>query len=153
MVRVIGSIFKGKNKEGDFDFMIRSGNYRNCLFIFNDNEDGEHFTCIKGGGNAIIRQYNKYSRGYIQSVGINTGFRYQNNKGYPQGGYQILDEYVKSSIDYCIEEIKEILRSGNYNTIIYSSDNQGLIGMSIFNIAFEVRQYITFKIKELENIH
>ena len=65
-MQVIGSIFGGGGKAGDFGWMIQQPEYDDALFIFNDNE--EQFLafrknpksgagCARGGGNAIIRPY------------------------------------------------------------------------------------------------
>jgi hypothetical protein len=63
---VSGKIFNGTGKDGDFGWMILQDQYRDVLFIFNDNV--KQFTahqndsldpegCSPGGGNAIIRPY------------------------------------------------------------------------------------------------
>jgi hypothetical protein len=144
MVEIVPSIFKDKNEIGDFFWMINSENYNNCLFIFNDNEE-EHDTSNKGGGNAIIRPYNKYSGKAIRSAGIPTGCRYT------FGGYPELNKHVISEIDSAIEEIKQLLNTGNYTTVYYSIDKKDqLLGMSIFKIGEDVRKYITEKIESLK---
>ena len=63
--------------------MIKQPEFKNCLFIFNDNVE-YHMSNRKGAGNAIIRQYNKHSQRCIgsesysnlekpMSAGISTG--------------------------------------------------------------------------------
>jgi hypothetical protein len=37
-MKVIGSVFSGAGKDGDFDWMITQDHYEDALFVFNDNE-------------------------------------------------------------------------------------------------------------------
>jgi len=37
-MQVIGSVFSGAGKDGDFDWMITEDHYEDALFVFNDNE-------------------------------------------------------------------------------------------------------------------
>ena len=37
-IEVIGSVYTGKNKDGDFNWMIQQPQYADALFVFNDNE-------------------------------------------------------------------------------------------------------------------
>ena len=141
---VASSIFKRKGKEGDFLHMIQSGNHENSLFIFNDNEE-EHFTYKRGRGNAVIRPYNCYSNSKIYSAGISTGRKCS-------GGYSVLDEETKKFIDLCVDEIKDLLKNGEYNTIYFSSNTNGFLGTSIFNVNIDVKMYITNEILKLEYI-
>jgi hypothetical protein len=46
MVKVIGIQFEGYNKLGDFNYMCELEEYKDTLFIFNDNEE-YHNTCKK----------------------------------------------------------------------------------------------------------
>lgn len=66
MIEVIGSVFAGAGKIGDFAWMIRQPEYADVLFVFNDNEEQFRayrkdpqgsYGCSPGGGNAIIRPY------------------------------------------------------------------------------------------------
>jgi len=124
--------------------MINEEKYSNSLFIFNDNIS-HHHTNIKGGGNAIIRPFNKYGKGgIIRSSGIPT-CKYIPRKISKR--FSILSEifYNKSAkeyIDESIEEIKNILKNNK-------SEDNNLIGDKIFNIGLDVKKYITEKIYEL----
>lgn len=135
--------FKYEKGGIDFEYLMRCKIFENALFIFNDNQV-EHNSCKKGHGNAEIRQYNKYSSGPIKSAGIPTG-KYRN-------GYSCLAE-GKDDIDKSIDEIKELLSSGRYDSIVYSVQNIGnaTIGTSIFELDDELKEYITNKILELSN--
>ena len=66
--KLIGSVFGGTGKDGDFDWMITQDHYEDALFVFNDNKaqykahrdrpkDLAGAGCAPGGGNAIIRPY------------------------------------------------------------------------------------------------
>lgn len=127
---------KYSSERSSFEYMMQTRELQLALFIFNDNAT-EHKTCKKGKGNASMRIYNKYSNcNPPKSAGICTG----NNRS----GYTSLLE-CKDEIDSNIQEIKELLSTGNYNTLVYSVDNYGnaIIGSGIFTIADEVKEYIT----------
>lgn len=141
--------FTGPNKYGDFDFMIRSGMYNDSLFIFNDNEE-EHFTCKKGGGNAVVRQYNKYTCNHTYSAGVPTGIRWK-NKDLPNAynGYKVFDERTKYVIDSAFNEIREILSMYDYKRIFFSADKNGIVGSKLFKVNPDVLKYITDQINNL----
>jgi len=142
MVKVIGSIYTGNNTLGDFNWMIKQTEYKNCLFIFNDNIE-HHASCKIGKGNAIIRQYNKFSSlNRPRSVGIPTGT-------YVFGGFSKLDEEVKTIIDDSINEIKDLIQKYNFDTVYFSQDSSGKLGTSIFKVNEDVINYITEQIYKL----
>ena len=120
--------------------MINSGNYEDSLFIFNDDETN-HNTNKRGKGNAIIRTYNKYGIGKPNSAGINTD---------GHTGYTKLDESTKTSIDKCLDEIKELIVKYKYKNVYYSADKDGYtLGTSIFKVNKDVIDYITSEIHKL----
>ena len=60
-MQVIGSIFSGGGKSGDFGWMIEQPEYADALFVFNDNEEQflafrrnpkGGYGCDRGGGNS-----------------------------------------------------------------------------------------------------
>lgn len=141
---VVGTVFSEKNKEGDFEWMIKQHDNMNALFIFNDNE-ADMLSDRKGGGNACVRPYNTYGyrmRGRTKpaSVGIPTGRVNQ--------GYVSLDE-GKESIDFAVNHIRNLLENYEYDTIYFSEGAGGLIGCGIFNVPYEVRVYITKSLRNL----
>ena len=142
MVKVIGSIYNGNNTVGDFNWMIKQSDYTNCLFIFNDNIEC-HLTNKKGSGNAIIRQFNRFSSlDKPRSAGIPTGtLKY--------GGFTKLDEEVETIIDGSINEIKELIEKYNFDTVYFSQDSSGKLGTSIFKVNQDVIDYITEQIYKL----
>ncbi len=143
-MKVIGTIYKGKNEEGDFKWMMKQNQYSNSLFIFNDNTEYHH-TNRKGLGNAIMRQYNKYNTSLIipRSAGIPTGTL-------EEGGFTEFNEEIKKIIDESFLEIKELIKKYDYDTIIYSADKNGDLGTNLFEVDNDVVKYITSLIKSLE---
>ena len=142
MVNVIGTIYQGNNKLGDFNWMIKQPEYNNSLFIYNDNIE-HHLSNRKGNGNAIIRQYNKYSNlAKPRSAGIPTGTL-------TNGGFTELSEEVKTLIDDCITGIKELIVKYKYDTVYFSMDENGKLGTSIFKVNKDVINYITEQIINL----
>jgi hypothetical protein len=146
-MQIITNIYEGRKKYGDYKWMIKQPEYDDILFIFNDNEEC-HDTNISGGGNAIIRKYNKYNTNLEKprSAGIPTGTL-------SFGGYDELSEYVKMQIDSSIEEIKEIIQIYNYKKICYSINKDNTFGTGIFTVDEDVKNYIVQKIKTLQDFN
>ena len=141
-VVIKGTIFQKPGKFGDFNWMISRPEYNDALFIFNDNVE-DHHTNKLGGGNAIVRPYNKYGNGKIRSAGIPTG-----SKG---NGFRVLNQETKKIIDDAILEIKDIIKNDNTIKTVYYSKNPGtfLVGTGLFTVNIEVIKYITKCILEL----
>ena len=139
-MNVIGTVFTKRGVEGDFDWMIRSGQYENALFLFNEDESRQHW--VKAGqGNAVIRKYNPYAVNRPRSVGILTGNHL--------GGYTEFSAEIKDKIDACFHVVREVCGRHGYTTLYYSAtEPNGLLGTSIFQVHPEVLEYITQKIKE-----
>ena len=138
-IQVIGIKFVKSNQYGDFNWMSEQYKYSDSLFIFNDNEE-YHDTCRSGAGNAIMRIYNKYSKlDKPKSAGIPTGTL-------EFGGYQSLNSATKKQIDNSFEEIIELIDIYKYKQIYYSSELDGKVGTSIFNVDNKVIRYITHKL-------
>ena len=146
-------VFRGPNRLGDYNYMIKQPEYKNTLFIFNDNEK-DHYTWDKGSGNAEIRPYNYYGWKKLGltkplSAGIPTG----DDKGYTQ-----LDKDTLFQINKAINDIGTIVETfKSYDQIIYSgtnnqipqfkSDPEDLIGIGKYEVSKKVREYITQQIK------
>ena len=149
-IPIFGVEFNGETMTGefgDFAWMINQKDYKNSLFIFNDNEE-DHSTPNKGGGNATIRPYNKYgyqARGLPQprSAGISTGTLGK--------GYISLSDDVKSYIDGCVREIKDLLRRHQYDSIYFSIDGNEELGTGIFKVDKKVKEYIKTQILSLSS--
>jgi hypothetical protein len=118
-MQVIGSVFSRRGQDGDFSWMIEQDQYKDALFIFNDNE-GQYKThrdnpadpegCAPGGGNAVIRPYQ--CRTPPRSAGIPTG-----------PNYDSLTPEIKEIIDDAIAAVKYIAAREGYLRIFYSAAN------------------------------
>lgn len=121
----------------DFEVMMHHDDYKNALFIFNDNET-EHKTAKRGSGNAIIRPYNSYSQALERplSHGIPTG-KYRT-------GYTSYSEGINSVYAACLE-ISELIKKYNYDTIVYNIGDLSspLLGCELFQVDNDIKRYIT----------
>lgn len=135
-IEVIGVKFTSRNQYGDFCWMCQQNQYRNSLYIFNDNEE-YHYTDRRGAGNAIMRTFNRHSNCVIPlSAGIPTGTL-------AEGGYQKFTTEIKKVIDDSINEIIELIKNHKYKTIYFSAELDGKLGTSIFDVNPKVINYIT----------
>ena len=148
-MKVTKSQYTGSGCAGDFSWMIDRPEYARSLFIFNDNEmqfiafhTGHEAGFTAGGGNAAIRPYQGHSP--FRAAGIPTG---------EKSGYQQLDKNVRALVDDAIAHIQRLLKSGNYDEVIFSYDaaNDSL-GAGIFVVGDEVKSYIFESIMALEQI-
>lgn len=143
-IQVIGIKYTSRNQYGDFLWMSQQHKYSNSLFIFNDNEE-HHNTSFSGGGNAVMRMFNRHSTMDIPlSAGIPTGTL-------DSGGYDKFTPEVKKTIDDAFDEIIELIITHNYSTIYFSSEFDGRLGTSIFAVNLKVIDYITSKIYNLSS--
>jgi hypothetical protein len=144
MVKVIKSKFDGANKEGDFAWMIEQPQYARTLFIFNDNEGefyahfkGGNHTCSKGGGNAGIRPYQ--CKPHEQATGIPTGSYLEARHS---KGYKTLDEHVKKVLADAFAQLESLLKTGRFDSVAFSWNDETKLGGYIFNADQAVRDYI-----------
>jgi hypothetical protein len=143
MTKLIGSIFSKSKIEGDFGWMIHQPQYSNTLFLYNDDiENTANYS--KGNGNAIVRPYNQHNLSLAkpQSAGIPTGSKFA-------GGFSQLDSATQKYIDDAIQNIRELIRIHDYDSIIYSMDKNGKLGTGMFRVDNDVVDYITKQIKTL----
>jgi hypothetical protein len=138
---VIGSIYEGRGRDGDFTWMIEQRDYADALFVFNDNEEqfrahrqdpDDPRGCVRGGGNAAIRPYQCVEP--VRAAGIPTGVN--------RRGYQQLSDSVREVIDEAVAGIRGLLASGLYVRTFYSADATGNLGSGIFVIGDDVKTYI-----------
>ena len=140
-IKIVPSKFTRHHTQGDFKWEIEQDTEPHTLYVFNDNEE-DHYNCFAGGGNAVIRQYNAHSEKQpIRSAGICTG-----NNG---NGYRELTVRVKAIIDRDVQEIRDLLATGHYVRIKYSSDGQNGLGTGIFTVGEDVKAYIVQQINSL----
>ena len=105
------------------------------LWIFNDNLQ-DRDSNILGEGNAVIRPYNRYGkwRDEPYSVGISTG---NSEEGF--GG---LTPTVRLEIKKDLRNLENLLKTGHYNIVKFSSDKDGYLDADIFNVNSYVKHYI-----------
>lgn len=149
-IQVIGSIFTGSDKPGDFGWMLQQSEYDDAFFIFNDNEEqflahradpNSEYGCAAGGGNAVIRPYQCITP--PRAAGIPTGTL-------ATGGYPKLTTAVQQTIDDAVTAIRGLLQAHSYQRVFYSAANaKGDLGGRIFVIAPEVKAYVVSQIKTL----
>jgi hypothetical protein len=148
-MKVTKSQYTGPDCIGDFSWMIDQPEYARSLFIFNDNEmqfiafhTGHAAGFTAGGGNAAIRPYQGHSP--IRAAGIPTG---------EKSGYQLLDLNVRALVDDAMAHIQRLLKSGNYDEVIFSYDAANdTLGTGIFHVADEVKSYIFQNMIALEQL-
>jgi hypothetical protein len=140
-ISVVGSVFAGRGRAGDFAWMIDQPEYADALFVFNDNE-GEFRAhqrhapgarqCHAGGGNAVIRPYQ--CQDPPRAAGIPTG----DSQGYPR-----LTDTARAAIDDALAAIRALLATGRYQRVFYSAaDDSGALGTGIFVVGDDVKRYI-----------
>ena len=151
-VEVSGSVFTGPMREGDFTWMIEQPEHSRTLFVFNDNEEqflafmsGDRtIACVRGGGNASVRPYQCHQP-FPRAAGIPTGSNGQ--------GYQELDDRVRHIVDEAISRINDLIRSGNYEKIVFSKDpDLPTLGTGIFNPSNDVKAYVYTSLMKLNEI-
>lgn len=145
---VTGHIFTGTGRDGDFAWMIVQEQYRDVLFIFNDNEDQYKAHrddptgaegCTRGGGNAVIRPYQCLIP--ARAAGIPTG-----------PNYPSLTPDVKRIIDEAIMTIRNIVAREHYARIMYNARNaDGDLGTGIFSPGEDVKDYIVSQLRAIQN--
>ncbi len=149
-VAVIGSVYRGAGREGDFAWMIEQPRYARTLFVFNDNETqwrahrrdpADPAGCSPGGGNAVIRPFQSVEP--PRAVGIPTG-----DAG---GGYHALTPEVRAVLDQAIDTVRALLATGRYDELVYSASSHDPddLGTGIFRVAPEVRAYIVTGLRSI----
>ena len=148
-MEVIGATFEQPGRYGDFAWMIRSQDYDDALFVFNDNESQFRAFrddpragpgCSPGGGNAVIRPYRCQKP--PRAAGIPTG---------DHGGYPRLDESARAVIDEAVDVIRDLLATGRYRRVFYSASrgDPELLGTGIFEVGDDVRRYVVEQLRAL----
>ena len=140
-MELIGSVFDGRGRAGDFAWMIEQPDYDDALFVFNDNEaqfraHQAHVAgagaCGASAGNAVIRPYQ--CQDPPRAAGIPTG---------DHGGFPRLTDGARQAIDDALAAIQTVLASGRYRRVIYSAaDESGALGTGIFVVGDDVKRYI-----------
>ncbi len=145
-MKVIGSVFHGGHKDGDFDWMLKQKKYDDALFVFNDNEQQyilhrddptNSGGCIAGAGNGIIRPWQCQTP--PRAAGVPTG-----------PNYAKLTPHISALIDEAVATVGKIAADQNYARIFYSADSHGHLGTGTFQVGSDVKAYIVQKLKALE---
>jgi len=131
---------KGGEEYGDFEMMINKPEYKNSLFVFNDNVQKKG-----NGGTAVIR-------GNPKAVGIPTGY----NSSSPDPGYRGFSSFKegKENINKAFGDMEDKLGNNYYDKIYYSADAEtGNLGIRIFkeSIGVDVAPKITEKLRQISN--
>jgi hypothetical protein len=150
--QVIASQFHGRNKDGDFNYMIMRDMDMEVdpltLYIYNDNTESYYSHGYRAGaGNAIIRQYNQFNPKMLRpfSAGIPTG-------SLENGGFEELSQEAIHVINGSIKLIEKIIKEYSIKTVYYSTnDKSGLLGKALFDVDEDVLLYITDKLKKLSS--
>jgi hypothetical protein len=146
-MELVGSVFTGRGRAGDFGWMIEQPEYADALFVFNDNESQFRAhqghaagarRCSAGGGNAVIRPYQCEDPPH--AAGIPTG---------DAGGYPRLTDAARTAIDDALAAIRALLATGRYQRVIYSADPSGALGTGIFDVGDDVKRYIVDGLRTL----
>ena len=142
-IRVYGEVFNGVGKIGDFNWMIKQPEYKDTLFVFNDNTEqfDNHRAvptsgpgCDAGGGNAIIRPYQ--CEDPPRALGIPTG-----------PGFDKLTAEVKAYIDKAVDQIAVTVSRYGYKRVMYNAaDGSGRLGTHIFSVGDDVKDYIVARL-------
>lgn len=154
MLTLTPSVFVGSGAAGDFRWMIEQPDWRQTLFIFNDNEtqsrvfldqvatgaiDVGSSACQAGGGNAVIRPYQ--CRTPRRAAGVPTG-----------PGYRSLTAHAREQIDRAIADVGTLLAADQeIAEVIYSASphDPDVLGHGIFEVGEDVLRYIPAELRRL----
>ena len=132
-----------KDNYGDYFYMMNDTSTKRLL-IYNESENNINNTWnLKATeGNSIVRQKRidnfLNEKNIVHSIGIPTGPNF--NK---------LTNNVINLINNRFDEIYNYIKIHNYTEICWTSNKDNLLDTSIFNPCYQVRKYLTDKIKEL----
>ena len=141
---VLKTKFTQCDKDGDFEWMIKQKEHRNSLFIFNENfKDSCNQNLVDGGGTAVLRKYCWRFQTRPLSHGICTGWSKSS------GAFEDLNYYSLRCIEINFQRLYHILRNYIYDKIIFSADDEGLLGCSIFDVPRNIRLFITKRLEDL----
>ena len=147
-VTVLGVLFKGRKKDGDFKFMASRPEHANSVFVIGENYMDMLFSTDDGGGTAALRSQTWPNTERPCAVGIPTGWSQET------GGFRSLIPVVKTLIDYGVDRIiAHLIKFPHVNKIIYSADstNGSKIGVGIFKhtLSDEVRDYMSSAVHDI----
>ncbi len=144
-MKVIGSVFHGGHKDGDFNWMIQQTKYDDALFVFNDNEPqyilhrddpANSGGCSPGAGNGIIRPWQCVTP--PRAAGVPTG-----------PNYAKLTPHIAAIIDEAVATVGKVATDAGYARIFFSADSHGHLGTGTFQVGDDVKAYIVKQLKAL----
>ena len=144
--------FVGKNKPGDYKWMVKQPEYADAVFIICENFIDMLFEEDNGSGTAVLRKNTWPNTQTPQAVGIPTGW------SQVTGGFNPLDNTVKKVVRLAGLRILAHLRENPHvKRIIYSADeeNEKFIGCGIFKQTLDpaVIKHISAIIHKLPGLH
>ena len=152
MVAVLGVVYDGPHKYGDFKWMLKQPEYEDTLFVYNDNvKDNLDPNSMDGAGSAAIRNVSWRFATPPRSVGIPTGW------SVASGGFDEMDIYSKRAIDFSIARIWKIIMDSDSKVtkVIYSCSREDKmkIGVSIFQPHSSILNYINDQLHNLQSAY
>eukprot|EP00966_Prymnesium_polylepis_P020545 472628-Prymnesium_polylepis.2 len=154
-VTVVSTLFKGKNKDGDFKWMVKQPENSDALFVIAENFlDSMRDDWDEGAGTAVLRPLcpQRVKPGQTpRAVGVPTGW------SVAAMGFPFMDSvFIKTAIDLSLDRIALVLdQHPQYTRLVYSADADSprLIGVKIFEstLSDEVRTYISDGLHNIAN--
>lgn len=152
MVQLVPIVYDKKTEQGDFKQMITDPQYKDAVFIIQENVlDGLNWeNSTAGAGTAAIRPYSwVYNQDeQPKALGIYTGWSVH------AGGFRFENDRTIEAIDVCIDRLYLLLlKYPSIKRIIYSANpnDKDILGTGIFDTLESVLRYVSFKLIELEN--
>lgn len=152
---VVGKVFAGKNKDGDFKWMVKQKQYAKSLFVIAENYlDSVRDDYDEGAGTAVLRPLcpQRLAPGTVpRAVGVPTGW------SVAAMGFPNMDTvFTKTAIDLSLDRIAVILDEyPQINQLVYSCDAKEpqMLGVKIFESTLDpkVREYISAEINDMAN--
>ena len=152
---VVGKPFAGKDKDGDFKWMVKQKQYEDTLFVIAENYlDSIRDDFDEGAGTAVLRPLcpQRVSPGTVpRAVGVPTGW------SVAAMGFPNMDTvFTKTAIDLSLDRIAVVLdEHPHFKRLVYSSDAKDplMLGVKIFETTLDsrVRQYISAEINNMAN--
>lgn len=150
---VVGKVFAGKNKDGDFRWMVKQKQYDRALFVIAENYlDSIRDDYDEGAGTAVLRPLcpQRVKPGVVpRAVGVPTGW------SVAAMGFPNMDTvFNKTAIDLSLDRIAVILDEyPQFNQLVYSCDAKEpqMLGVKIFESTLDpkVRAYISAEINKM----
>jgi hypothetical protein len=128
---LLPSVYNPRLKDTSFEVMIEMSQYKNSIFIFNDDQHAFRYSKERGRGNAVIRPYSN-------AFGIPTGVR----RGRENIGYSSLNTFTKQIIDESLDLVRKVVCDNKYDYVIYSANRDGSLGTGYFVVCDDVKTYI-----------